>query len=277
VLTFGMPASYAEYMKTQNKTALVTGASSGIGAQFAKQLAARGVNLVITARRKELLDDLAADLSERHGVQVTCLPMDLSEPGSAKKLFDQTEGAGKPIDILINNAGFASFGSFANMPWETVDNLINVDIRVLTELTHRFVRTMHARNRGHILNVASAASYVPVPFYAVYAAAKTYVRNFTEALAHELRKTKVRVCCLCPGAVKTEFWDVAGQKEISSLLRATMTTPDKVARVGLRALFGWRRNVITGFVNKLVFWFTRLSPRRFIVRIAGALMGKGGK
>jgi len=244
---------------------------------FAKQLAARGVNLVITARRGELLDKLAADVSREYGVQVTCLPMDLSDPGSAEKLFEQTEGAGKPIDILINNAGFASFGGFTGMPWETVADLINVDIRAVTELTHRFVKAMHARNRGHILNVSSAAGYVPVPFYAVYAAAKVYVRNFTEALAHELRKTKVRVCCLCPGAVKTAFWDVAGQKEISPLLRATMTTPDKVARVGLRALFGWRRNVITGWLNKFVFFMTRLSPRRFIVRIAGALMGKGGK
>jgi hypothetical protein len=237
------------------------------------------VSLVITARRKELLEKLAADLQKRHGVQVTCLPLDLSDPGAAKKLFDQTEGAGKPVDILINNAGFASFGSFAGMPWETVDKLINVDIRALTELTHRFVQAMHTRNRGYILNVSSGAGYVPVPFYAVYAAAKTYVRNFTEALAHEMRKTKVRVCCLCPGAVDTEFWDVAGQgqKGMSPLLRATMTTPDKVARVGLRALFGWRRNVIAGLVNKLVFWLARFSPRRFLVRIAGALMGKGGK
>jgi short-subunit dehydrogenase len=264
-------------MDVKGQTALVTGASSGIGVHFAKQLAARGVNLVITARRKELLDKLAADLQEHHGVQVTCLPMDLSPPDAAKKLFDQTEGAGKPIDILINNAGFASFGSFVDMPGETVNSLINVDIRALTELTHRFVQAMHARNRGYILNVSSGAGYVPVPFYAVYAAAKTYVRNFTEALAHELRRTKVRICCLCPGAVKTEFWDVAGQKEMSPLLRATMSTPDKVARVGLRALFGWRRNVIAGFVNKLVFWLARFSPRRFLVRIAGALMGKGGK
>jgi short-subunit dehydrogenase len=220
---------------------------------------------------------LAADLSKEYGVQVTCLPMDLSRPDAAKQLFDQTEGAGRPIDILINNAGFAYFGNFVEMPRDTINNLINVDIRALTELTHRFVQAMHSRNRGHILNVSSGASYVPVPFYAVYAAAKTYVRNFTEALAHELRKTKVRVCCLCPGAVKTEFWDVAGHKEISPLLRLTMSTPDKVAKVGLRALLGWRRNVIAGFINKLVFWLTRFSPRRFVVRIAGALLGKGGK
>jgi short-subunit dehydrogenase len=264
-------------MNLKGQTALVTGASSGIGVHFARQLAARGANLVITARRKELLDKLAADLQERHGVQVTCLPMDLARPDAAKQLFDQTEGAGKPIDILINNAGFATFGPFIDIPRKTINDVIDVNIRALTELTHRFSQVMHSRNRGHILNVSSGAGYVPVPFYAVYAAAKTYVRNFTEALAHELRKTKVRVCCLCPGTVKTEFWDVAGQKEISPLLRATMTTPDKVAKVGLRALFGWRRNVIAGFVNKLVFWLARFSPRRFLVRIAGAMLGKGGK
>lgn len=266
-------------MDLKGQTALVTGASSGIGVHFAKQLAARGVNLVITARRKELLEKLAGELSSKHGVEVTCLPLDLSDPEAAIKLLDQTEGAGKPVDILINNAAFGVFGSFSNAPWDRVNDMISVNIRALTELTHRFAVAMHARDRGHILNVSSGAGYVPVPFYAVYAAAKTYVRNFTEALAHELRRTKVRVCCLCPGAVDTEFWDVAGQGQqgMSPLLRVTMTTPDKVARVGLRALFGWRRNVIAGVVNKLVFWLARFSPRRFLVRIAGALMGKGGK
>lgn len=262
-------------MELKDKTALVTGASSGLGSCFAEQLAARGVNLVITARRADRLDKLAAKLSDRHGVQVTCIPMDLIEPDSARKLYEQTEGAGKPVDILINNAGFASFGPFADAPWETVANLIRVDIQALTELTHRFVQAMHARNRGYILNVASAVAYVPVPSYAVYAAAKAYVRNLSEALAHELRKTKVRVCCLCPGATRTDFWDSAGQKDLSPLVRAVMGRPERVVKVGLKALFGWRRNVIPGFLNKLIFWMTRLSPRRFIVRIAGALLGKG--
>jgi short-subunit dehydrogenase len=262
-------------MDLKGQTALVTGASSGLGSCFAKQLAARGVNLIITARRTERLDKLAADLIERHGVQVTGLPLDLSEPNSAKKLFEQTEAAGQPVDILINNAGLASFGPFADTPWETVDNLIRVDIRALTELTHRFVQAMHARNRGYILNVASTVAYVPVPSYAVYAAAKAYVRNFSEALAHELRKTKVRVCCLCPGATRTDFWDAAGHKNLSPLIQAVMSSPERVVEVGLKALFGRRHNVIAGFSNKLIFWMTRFSPRGLIVRIAGALLGKG--
>lgn len=264
-------------MNLKGQTALVTGASSGLGSCFAEQLAARGVNLVVTARRTELLDKLAADLSGRHGVQVTCLPLDLSEPGSAKTLFEQTEGAGKPVDILINNAGFASFGPFSGMSWETVHEQIKVDILALTELTHRFIQAMQSRNRGYILNVASAVAYVPVPSYAVYAAAKAYVRNLSEALAHELRKTKVRVCCLCPGATRTDFWDSAGHKNLSPLIRAVMSSPERVVKVGLRALFSWRRNVIAGFLNKLIFWMTRFSPRRFLVRIAGALLGKSGK
>jgi short-subunit dehydrogenase len=262
-------------MELKGKTALVTGASSGLGSCFAEQLAARGVNLVITARRAGRLDKLAAELSGRYGVQVTCLPLDLSEPDSAKKLFDRTEGAAKPVDILINNAGFARFGPFSGLSWETVHDQLKVDILALTELTHRFIQAMHSRNRGYILNVSSFAAYMPVPGYAVYAAAKTYVRNFTEALAYEIRKTPVRACCLCPGSTATEFWEVAGQKEPPFLIRATMSSPEKVARTGLKALFRRRRNIVAGFLNKLVVWFTRLSPRRFTARLAALVAGKG--
>jgi short-subunit dehydrogenase len=262
-------------MELKGKTALVTGASSGLGYCFAEQLAARGVDLVITARRAERLEKLAAGLSDRYSVQVTCIPQDLSESGAAKKLFDQTEGAGRPVDILINNAGFASFGPFSRQSWGTVNKLILVDILALTELTHRFIQAMHSRNRGYILNVSSFAAYMPVPGYAAYAAAKTYVRNFTEALAHEIRKTPVRACCLCPGATATEFWEVAGQKRPPFLIRATMSSPRKVARTGLKALFRRRRNVVSGFLNKLVVWLTRFSPRRFAVRLAALVAGGG--
>ncbi len=261
-------------MELKGKTALVTGASSGLGSCFAEQLARRGVNLVITARRAERLEKLAGELSDRHGVQVSCLPLDLAEPGAAKRLFDQTEGAGRPIDILINNAGFASFGPFSRQSWETVNKLILVDILALTELTHRFIQAMVPRKRGHILNVASFAAYMPVPGHAVYASAKTYVRNFTEALAHEIRKTRVRACCLCPGSTATEFWEVAGQKRPPFLIRATMSSPEKVARIGLKALFRRRRNVVSGFLNKLVVWLTRFSPRRFAVRLAALVAGR---
>jgi short-subunit dehydrogenase len=260
-------------MDMKGKTALVTGASSGLGAEFARQLAGMGANLVITARRAERLEALAAELKEKHGTDVTIVALDLGAADAARVLFDRTEGAGKPIDVLINNAGFGCFGPFVETPWERLRALIEVDIRALTELSHLFSRAMLARNRGWILNVASFVAYIPVPSYAAYSAAKSYVRNFTEALAHELRNTNVRVCSLCPGGVATEFWETAGQEEPNVLIRATMASPDGVARAGLRAVFGWRRNVVAGLLYALLAWLTRISPRRFLVRVAGLVVG----
>ncbi|MBI5528889.1 MAG: SDR family oxidoreductase [Deltaproteobacteria bacterium] len=261
-------------MDMKGKTALVTGASSGLGVEFARQLAAMGANLVITARRADRLESLAAEIREKRGVKVTVLALDLSQPDAAQEIFDKTEAAGTPIDVLVNNAGFACFGPFVETPWECLRTLIEVDIRALTELAHLFSRAMVARDRGWILNVASLVAYMPIPSYAAYSAAKSYVRNFTEALAHELRDTKVRVCSLCPGGIATEFWEVAGQNNPNVLIRATMASPDRVARTGLRAVFGWRRNVVAGLLNALIAWLTRISPRRFLVRIAGLVVGR---
>jgi uncharacterized protein len=263
-------------MDLRGKTALVTGASSGIGEAAAKQLAARGANLVLTARRAERLEALAAALRREHGVEVRVVPLDLGTPTAARELFAKTEGEGLSIDVLINNAGFGTQESFTDIPWSKTLEQIQLNVVSLTELTHLFVTAMLARGGGHVLNVASIGAYMPVPSYATYAAGKAYVRNFTEALAHELRRTSVRVCCLCPGGTATEFMAVSGQ-ELSALIRATLMSPERCARIGLRALFAGRRNTVSGWSNRAMVFFLRFLPRRAIVWVAALVMEKPAK
>lgn len=253
--------------------ALVTGASSGIGEHVARQLAARGMNLVITARRADRLEALASDLRAAHQVDVDVITLDLGQPTAPSELYEKTEGAGKPVDVLINNAGFGTQEHFADIPWEKTREQIQLNIVSLTELTHRFLRAMLPRGRGWILNVASIGAYMPVPDYATYAAGKAYVRNFTEALAHELRRAPVRVCCLCPGGTATEFLQVAGQKE-TAIVKMALMSPARCARIGLRALFAGRRNIIAGVMNTIGMFWLRFAPRRAMVRIAALVMEK---
>jgi short-subunit dehydrogenase len=259
--------------RLQGKTALVTGASSGLGVAFARQLAAMGANLVITARRADNLAALARELEERHKIAVTVLPLDLSEPGAAEKLHAETEGKGHPVDILINNAGGGLHQHFADAPWEKLARQIQLNVVALTELTHLFVSAMRKRGAGHILNVASIGAYTPTPTYATYAAGKAFVRDFTEAIAYELRNTPVRVCCLCPGGTLTEFHQASGQT-LPAAIRATFMTADRCAAIGLASLFGGRRNVISGLINKLSMFLLRFLPRRTMVWVTALTMGE---
>lgn len=253
------------------KTAIVTGASSGIGECFARRLAERGYDLVVVARRKERLEALAAEIQAKHSVSVRPLALDLSAPGAAAKLFAETEGAGLEIEVLINNAGFGTQGHFPDIPWEKTTEQIQLNVVSLTEATWRFVGAMRARRRGWVLNVASIGAYMPVPGYATYAAGKAYVRNFSEALAHELRGTGVRVCCLCPGPTESEFIAVAGQA-LPAWQKLAFMSADRCARIGLRALFGGRRLVVSGIANTLTMWSLRWLPRRVVTWGAAIFM-----
>jgi uncharacterized protein len=260
----------------KGQTALVTGASSGLGAAFARLLAERGADLVVTARRKENLDALAKELEEKHGVSVQVVALDLSEPGAPEKLWNETEGAGRKVDVLVNNAGGGLHQNFVDTPWERIAKQIQLNVVSLTELTHRFVRAMVSRGRGHVLNVSSIGAYTPTPTYSTYSAGKAYVRDFSEAIAFELKDTPVRVCSLCPGGTLTEFHQAAGH-ELPKLFRATFMTAEDCAKIGLRALFGRRRNVVAGFVNALSMFFTRFVPRRLLVWITAKTMGTPNK
>ena len=258
----------------KGKTALVTGASSGIGAAFARALAARGADLVIAARRQAELDALAETLRKAHVVKVDVIAIDLGTAGAAADLFARTEGAGRTIDLVINNAGFGEHQWFIEQQWERVAQQLQLNIVTLTELTHRFGKAMAARGRGHILNVSSIGAYTPCPTYATYAAGKAYVRDFSEAIAYELAPRGVRVCSLCPGGTESGFHQVAGQT-VPGWMRATaFMSADRCAGIGLRALFGRRRNVVSGISNKLGMWMLRFVPRRMIVWISARSMGK---
>ncbi len=257
----------------RGRTALVTGASSGLGRVFADQLAAMGADLVVTARREDRLDELGRTLPGRHGVTVTAIPLDLAAPGAPEQLFEVTEGAGMAVDVLINNAGFAVLAPFLEIPAERTDEQLRLNVVALTELTWRFGGAMRARGGGHILNVASFAGFTPVPCFATYAAGKAYVRSLSEALAHELAPEGVRVCALCPGGVATEFWEVASDTGPSRPVRATLARPEDVVRAGLDGLFGGRASVLPGLLNPINAFFMRFLPRGFLVRMTGRMMG----
>ena len=258
-------------MGTSRKTAIVTGASSGIGEHFARMLAARGYDVVIAARRLERLEALAKDIESKHDVTVTPIKIDLGVAGAAEALFAETEGAGMEVEVLINNAGFGTQGYFPEIPWAKTAEQIQLNVVSLTEATYRFVGAMRARRKGYVLNVASIGAYMPVPGYATYAAGKAYVRNFSEALDHELRGSGVRVCCLCPGPTETEFIAVAGQA-IPAWQKIAFMSAERCARIGMRALFGGRRLIVAGLINTLTMLSLRWTPRRVMTFFAAVFM-----
>jgi short-subunit dehydrogenase len=243
--------------------ALVTGASSGIGAAIARELHARGASLVLTARRRAQLDALAAELG---GAEV--IVGDLGQPGGAASVW--TAAAGRPIDILINNAGFGYFRPFAEIDWQRDAELVQLNITALVELTRRFV----AQGTGkYLVNIASIGAYQSVPNMALYAASKAFVRNFSEALHDELRGA-TGVTCICPGGTKTEFHAVAGAGNYSWIANASMMTAEEVARISVRSMLAHKRTVIPGLMNKLSCWGVRLVPRRLASWMARRVLGK---
>ena len=186
-------------------TALITGASSGIGLELAKLFARDGYELVLVARRVERLEELGRELTQRHGVRCHTISVDLAQPDAAAEIVRRLEGAGPAVDVLVNNAGFGVLGPLATTEPETAGRMIRVNIEALTQLTRALLPGMLARRRGRILNVASTAGFAPGPLMAVYYATKAYVISFSEALAEELRGTGVTVTVLCPGPTRTEF------------------------------------------------------------------------
>lgn len=253
--------------------ALVTGASSGIGTEIARQLAAKGYSLVITARREERLRALKEEISQRHQVDVQVLAADLSERGAARTLFDQVVSLNLPVGILVNNAGVGMQGRFMEMDQETMERMMVLNMHSLTSLCQLFGRRMAQNGGGHILNVASMAAFVPSPFLSAYAASKSYVMSFGEALRFELKGTGVSLTTLYPGITTTEFNEVA-HASTPGMMDASILSAEKVARVGLKAMFKRRRAVIPGKINNVVAFFGKLSPRGMLINMTGKLMAK---
>jgi short-subunit dehydrogenase len=253
----------------KNKTALITGASYGIGAAFAERLAARGAHLILTARSLDRLEALAAQLRAQHGVNVTIIGADLAATTGAREIFEETNRAGLPVDLLINNAGFGALGEFAQLSLPRQLEMIQVNVTALVELTHLYLQPMKARRAGAILNVASTASFQAVPYFAVYAATKAFVLSFSEALAEENKSYGIRVLALCPGSTATNFQEVAGSQHINA--PRFMQTSEQVVEVGLAALAQSRSFVISGLTNKVQTQLERVVPRRTVTKIAGKI------
>src|SRR5271170_1322181 len=251
----------------QGKWALVTGASAGIGAELARQLAAGGTHLVLTARRRERLEALSSGLRATHGVQTEILVADLVQPAAPEQIYFFTKQKGIAIDLLINNAGFGQYGELAQVEPQRLLEMVQVNCSAVVYLTRLYLPQMLARHRGDILILASTASFQAVPYISVYAATKAFDLLFAEGLAEEVARFGVRVCALCPGSTTTEFQEVAGQPEKFK----RQETAEKVARVGLEALAAGKSYVISGFANYASAHAERLVPRRFVTRAAARL------
>lgn len=255
----------------QGKTALITGASSGLGADFARELAARGCHLILVARREDLLLSLKEEIDRDSGVEIGVIPLDLTAGGALEELYDRILGQGKLVDVLVNNAGYGLFGSFLDIPWEREQNMLELDILVLTQLTKLFGRDMVGRGFGYILQIASNGAFQPTPTYATYAAAKAYVLSFGEALAYELRNTGVSCTVLAPGVTDTAFRDVAGQGT-TLYQRLVMMQSRDVVRIGIEAMLQRRSSVVPGWANVIAAWGTRFLPRQWSAALAHRTM-----
>lgn len=248
---------------------LITGASSGIGEVFARRLAARGRNVLLVARSEEKLITLCNELGRSNSIRAQYVALDLSLPESPARLFEEAEKRGLTIDLLVNNAGFGSFGDFAKADLARELNMIDLNIKALVELTYRFLQPMRERKQGAIINVASTAAFQAVPFMATYAATKAFVLSFSEALWEENRAFGVKVMALCPGVTDTNFFEAArGEKPPA---RASQT-PEEVVDTALRGLARGKSHVISGWINRVMTESERLAPRSLVTRMAGRMM-----
>jgi short-subunit dehydrogenase len=253
------------------RRALVTGASGGIGAAIAKELASLGVDLVLTARRLDALNAVAAECK---GVKVELITADLGRPDAARQLWDEARANG-PIDILINNAGFGYFRRFDEVNWSRDAELIQLNMTSLVALARCFVDSHKGKpTPAKMLNIASTGAYQSVPNMALYAASKAFVRNFSEALHDEHIGTPLTVTCVCPGGTSTDFHATSGGGDYSWLANVSMQTPEFVARAAVAAMLRGERTVIPGLLNQLTCFSVRFFTRRFASRVASQVLGQ---
>ncbi len=245
------------------QTALITGASSGIGYELAKLFAADQYNLVLVARSEQKLNELKAQIHASHSAQVMVLPMDLSVPTAPQDLFNAVAQQGMSIDVLVNNAGFGDYGFFVDSNWDRQAQMLQLNIVTLTHLTRLFLPGMVQRKSGRILNLASTASFQPGPLMSVYFATKAYVLSFTEAIANELIGTGVTATALCPGPTESGFQSAASVDD-SKMFNHTLPTSAEVAQFGYRALHQGKTVVVHGAKNSLLAFLGRFVPRNVL-------------
>ena len=257
----GRPVDY------RGATTLITGASSGLGAEFASQLAGRGADLVLVARRKDRLDDLGARLAVEHGITATSISLDLSAPSAPSELLAELASAGIGVASLVNCAGFGMVGDFASSDPERLANLVAVNVATLTGVTRALLPQLLSADRGVLINIASTAAYQPVPAMAAYGASKAYVLSLTEAIAFETRKSHLKTLALSPGPTRTEFFDVVGTEDAAV---GNFQTPREVVELALHELDKRfpRASIVSGRRNGATAWLASVLPRP--VALAGA-------
>jgi len=246
-------------------TTLITGASSGIGAAFARKIAKRGRNVLLVARSEDKLIALCNELGRLSGVRAQYVVMDLSAPDAGVRLLEETQKRELTIDMLVNNAGFGSMGDFAKLDLATELEIIDLNVKSLVDLTYRFLAPMRERRQGTIINVASTAAFQGVPFMATYAATKAFVLSFSEALSEENRPHGIRVLALCPGVTDTNFFAAS---KIDRPPMRTVQTPEEVVNAALRGLARGKSVVISGWTNWLVVEAERIVPRSVVTKVA---------
>ena len=259
-------------MNKQNKTALITGASTGLGRDFADLFAEEGHDLILVARNAARLSEVAGELQQRFGITAKSFPLDLVSTAAPQFLFEQLERENIAVDVLVNNAGYGTLAPFVKTSVEESLGQIQLNIAALTHLTKPFLAPMLQRKSGKILNVASTAGFQAGPGMAVYYASKAYVISFSEALAYELRGSGVTVTCLCPGATDTGFQKRAGTEDTILFRWLRPMDSRAVVRDGYRALMSGKPLVISGLRNWLLAESLRISPRRLVTAISGALI-----
>jgi short-subunit dehydrogenase len=263
-------------MPSQPQTALITGASGGIGYELAKLFAKDHHNLVLVARSLPKLTQFASELERQFGISAKPISLDLAAAPAPQFLFDQLQREGIAVDILVNNAGYGKFGEFVEMPLEDALGQIQLNITALTHLTKLFAAPMAERGSGRIMNVASTAGFQPGPLMAVYYATKAYVISFSEALASELKDKGVTVTCLCPGATDTGFQGRAGTGNSILFKKLRPMDAKTVARDGYRALMSGKSLVISGLRNRLIAESVRFSPRKLVTAISRKILERAG-
>jgi short-subunit dehydrogenase len=258
----------------KGKRALVTGASGGIGAAIAIELAARGATVVLSARRRAQLEQVAAKCQAAGGTTEIVVG-DLGKAGGAHATWQASTASGAKVDILINNAGFGYFRAFGTIEASRDAELVQLNITSLVELTRLFLDHRHGSfDRAYLLNISSIAAYQSVPNNALYSASKAFVRNFTEGLHGELRGSPVSATCICPGGTKTDFHAMAGAGDYSWIANFSMMSAERVARIGVKAMLAGKRNVIPGVMNKISCFGVRLVPRAFASWMSRRVLGR---
>lgn len=257
----------------KNKTALITGATSGIGYELSKLFALNRYNLVLVARNEQKLEDIANELRQAFSVSIITIPKDLSLPSSPKEIFSDLQEKCIQVDVLVNNAGFNEYGLFSQTDLHRELQMIQLNIVSLTYFTKLLLPGMLERKHGKILNVGSTGSFVPGPLNAVYCATKAYILSFSEAIAEELKETSVTVTTLCPGATKSEFAQRANMEDVA-IFQGKLMEASEVAKIGYNALMRGKTTIVAGCANKLTVLSLRFLPRSMVAKMVKGKMSR---